>query len=82
VLKSGLLPWIEMQLVTNVKVSESVAWLKILHNVMALMDPVKLDAATYGEWRSVVCRCCQHLVEGGIACSFPRHSHAGNENTY
>src|SRR6202043_2595794 len=46
-------------------------WLKILHNIMAIVDPAKLETATYGAWRSVLCRCCSYLVNNnsGINCS-------------
>jgi len=67
VLKSGLLIWIEMQLLGSIG-SESVAWLKILQNIMAIVDPVKLETATNGEWRSTLSRCLCLLVDDCQSC--------------
>jgi nucleolar pre-ribosomal-associated protein 1 len=62
VLKSGLLTWIEAQLI-SVKVSENVEWVKILDNIMAIVDANKVEAATEGGWRSTICRCLCILME-------------------
>ncbi|KAG6853529.1 hypothetical protein C0991_003449 [Blastosporella zonata] len=62
VLKSGLLSWIEIQLRTY-KDTNTVEWIKILHNIMIIVDPGKLEASTNGEWRTVICRCLLILTE-------------------
>ncbi|KAG6856484.1 hypothetical protein H0H87_003952 [Tephrocybe sp. NHM501043] len=62
VLKSGLLSWIEIQLVT-LKEGNTVEWIKILCNLMTVVDSGKLEASTGGEWRKMICRCLLILVE-------------------
>ncbi|KAG6897168.1 hypothetical protein C0992_003674 [Termitomyces sp. T32_za158] len=61
-LKSGLLSWIEIQLMTS-KGSNGVEWVKVLDNIMTIVDPGKLEASTNGEWRAVICRCLHILLE-------------------
>jgi nucleolar pre-ribosomal-associated protein 1 len=62
-LKSGLLTWIEMQLI-NKPTTEGVAWMKILENILTVSDHAKLESSTGGEWRSVICRCLSQLLSG------------------
>lgn len=61
VLKSSLLTWIEMQLLTPQE-NEGVAWIKIVENVLTTVDSAKLESSTNGEWRSVICRCLSLLL--------------------
>jgi len=56
ILKSSVLTWIEMQL-KSVRDSEIIGWVKIMENIMTVVDPAKLEASTGGEWRSAICRC-------------------------
>jgi len=64
VLKSGLLAWIEMQLLGIADIGgESVAWLRIIQNIISVVDQVKLDSVTNGEWRVVICRCVRLLLD-------------------
>ncbi|KAF9224544.1 hypothetical protein BS17DRAFT_780022 [Gyrodon lividus] len=62
VLKSSLLSWIEMQLGDNID-TESIAWLRILENVVLLADTSKLERATGDEWCAVICRCLSSLLQ-------------------
>ena len=64
VLGSALLSWIELQL-QNIRASEAIAWIKIIRNVIAVMDISRLEAATAGEWRSIMCRCLLRLLRSG-----------------
>lgn len=65
ILKSGLLTWIEMQLIdsTSNLHMESVQWIKILDNILVIVKPDKIEAATNGEWRMIVSRCLCHLLD-------------------
>ncbi|CAA7269153.1 unnamed protein product [Cyclocybe aegerita] len=68
-LKSALLPWIEMQLLNSASSSntnanaEGLAWIKILENILVIVDSDKIEAATNGEWRIVICRCLLILLD-------------------
>ncbi|PBK72194.1 hypothetical protein ARMSODRAFT_932579 [Armillaria solidipes] len=61
VLKSGLHCWIEMQLLNLVE-DESVAWLKIIENLICCSDTKKLETATNGQWRWIIGRCVSLLL--------------------
>lgn len=61
VLKSSLLSWIEMQVVDSPG-KESMAWLRILENVLVVADTSKLTRATGDQWCSTVCRCLSSLL--------------------
>ena len=61
VLKSSLLSWIEMQ-VGDSPGKESMAWLRILENVLVVADTSKLSRATGDQWCSTVCRCLSSLL--------------------
>jgi nucleolar pre-ribosomal-associated protein 1 len=41
---------------------EGIAWVKVLENIITVVDPVKLETSTNGEWRSALCRCLTLLV--------------------
>lgn len=57
-LKSGLLSWIEMQLQLFVfEKEDTIAWLKIIENILCIVKPEKVESATFGEWRSIIGRC-------------------------
>ena len=56
ILKSGLLSWIEMTLLAP-RENEGLLWLKVLENILDVVDPIKLESATGGEWRAAVGRC-------------------------
>lgn len=62
VLKSGLLTWVEMQLVEGCN-EDSVPWLKILENVLLVVDSQKIDSSTNGQWRSIIGRCLGHILD-------------------
>lgn len=61
VLKSSLLSWIEMQ-VGDSPAQESMAWFRILENVLVVADTSKLSHATGDQWCSTVCRCLSSLL--------------------
>ena len=63
ILRSGLLSWIEIQLITTRQVADGVAWVKVLDNIMTVVDPNKIEGSTNGEWRSVICRCLTMLLD-------------------
>jgi nucleolar pre-ribosomal-associated protein 1 len=67
VLKSGLLQWIEMQLL-NASGEEGVAWVRILQNIIMVVDHVKLESSTNGDWRAVFCRCLSLLLTNCDSC--------------
>ncbi|EMD38681.1 hypothetical protein CERSUDRAFT_94218 [Gelatoporia subvermispora B] len=62
VLRHALLAWIEMQL-RHAHSDESIAWIKILENVLTVVDAGKIEAATNGEWRYTLCRCISTLLD-------------------
>ncbi|TRM62838.1 ribosome 60S biogenesis N-terminal-domain-containing protein [Schizophyllum amplum] len=72
VLKSGLLPWIEMQ-TRDAREEEAVAWVCILENCLTLADAGRAEAATHGEWRGSICRCLTSIVKDAPSArkSFP-----------
>lgn len=53
----------EVQLQT-VKVDECTAWVKIVENILLVVDAQKMEQATKGEWRAGVVRCLNSLVQG------------------
>ncbi|KAJ7670238.1 ribosome 60S biogenesis N-terminal-domain-containing protein [Mycena rosella] len=62
VLKSSLLHWIEMQLL--VSTTEAIAWIRILENILLIVDAQKMESSTGGEWRFVICRCLSLILQG------------------
>jgi nucleolar pre-ribosomal-associated protein 1 len=38
-------------------------WMKVLENILDVVDPVKLESATGGEWRAAIGR-CMALLQG------------------
>lgn len=69
VLKSGLFSWIEIQLITTCQVTDGVTWVKILDNIMSVVDPHKIEVSTNGEWRSVICRCLSMVLNDDKTCT-------------
>ncbi|KJA21610.1 hypothetical protein HYPSUDRAFT_87850 [Hypholoma sublateritium FD-334 SS-4] len=63
ILKSALLPWIEMQLLHPKSRTEGVEWIKILENILVIVDAAKVEASTNGEWRTIICRCLMSLLD-------------------
>ncbi|KZO94573.1 hypothetical protein CALVIDRAFT_528779 [Calocera viscosa TUFC12733] len=61
VLRSSLLAWINIQLLT-VKPSEALAWLRVLENIVMVVDFQKLEKDTYSTWRSDVAGCLWKLL--------------------
>jgi nucleolar pre-ribosomal-associated protein 1 len=60
-----------MQLLHSVSVDErGVEWIKILENILVILNPGKIEAATNGDWRKVICRCLCHLLDGKLRTFF------------
>lgn len=71
ILKSGLLAWIEMQLLNGISLEErGVKWLKVLENILVIVNSGKLEAVTGGNWRRTILRCLCHLLEENPRMSF------------
>jgi nucleolar pre-ribosomal-associated protein 1 len=51
---------------------DGLLWLRILENIIDVVDPVRLESSTGGEWRAAVGR-CMTLVQGhaGAYAIFP-----------
>lgn len=62
VLGSSLLSWIELQL-QDAKAGEGLAWVKIVENILAVMNVARLQTSTAGEWTSIISRCLLRLLE-------------------
>ncbi|KAF5371676.1 hypothetical protein D9758_003519 [Tetrapyrgos nigripes] len=62
-LKSSLLTWIEMQLL-NPRDEECIAWLKVIENIVVVVDKDKMERVTDGEWRACMGRCLFSLLSG------------------
>lgn len=61
-----------MQLSQPTSKSEGVEWIKILENILVIVDSKKVEASTNGEWRAVICRCLMSLLSDKNSCE-PRH---------
>ncbi|KAJ7505347.1 ribosome 60S biogenesis N-terminal-domain-containing protein [Mycena galericulata] len=64
ILKSSLLHWIEMQLL--ISTAEAVAWIKILENILLIVEAPKMESSTGGEWRFVICRCLSLILQSAL----------------
>ena len=42
---------------------EGLLWLRVLENILDVVDPSKLESATGGEWRAAIGRCIA-LLQG------------------
>ncbi|KAI0301899.1 transcriptional repressor TCF25-domain-containing protein [Multifurca ochricompacta] len=62
ILKSGLLSWIEMMLL-DPREDESSLWMRVLENILDVVDSVKFESSTGGEWRAAIGR-CMTLLQG------------------
>ncbi|KAI0352520.1 hypothetical protein OH77DRAFT_1523331 [Trametes cingulata] len=67
ILRHALLSWIEMQLQT-MRSEEAISWARIVENILAIVNPSKVEAATDGEWRATASRCV-HTILHHSACS-------------
>lgn len=68
ILKSSFLQWMEIQLVM-LKRDESIAWAKIIENVLVIVDSEKVEKATGGEWKSAILRCLKYLLQDCGTCT-------------
>ncbi|TFK65850.1 hypothetical protein BDN72DRAFT_178326, partial [Pluteus cervinus] len=71
VLKSALLSWIEIQIL-RLQPNETLEWLKIIENIVVIVDATKIETATAGEWRAIICRCIASLLTDIIEAHIPR----------
>lgn len=58
-----------MQLLQSTK-AEGVEWIKILENIVVIVDANKIEASTNGEWRVIICRCVSYLIDEKACCEF------------
>ncbi|KAH9180077.1 ribosome 60S biogenesis N-terminal-domain-containing protein [Lactarius sanguifluus] len=70
VLKSGLLSWVEMMLLVP-RDDEVLSWMRVLENILDVVDPAKMESSTGGEWRAAIGRCVTSLQ--GNTGKYPRH---------
>lgn len=42
--------------------AERLAWVKILQNIIHVINPAKLEAAVGLEWHSTLCRCLSLII--------------------
>ena len=68
VLKSALLSWIEVQLLHST--TGSVAWIRILENILIIVDLNKIESSMNGEWHSAIGRCLEYLLDERSCCMF------------
>ena len=61
VMRHALLAWIEMQL-ESVRGEEAIAWVRILENILSVLNASKVEAATGGEWREILGRCLRTII--------------------
>ncbi|KAI9466647.1 ribosome 60S biogenesis N-terminal-domain-containing protein [Lactarius psammicola] len=66
VLKSGLLSWIEMMLLVP-RDEEVLSWMRVLENILDVVDPAKMESSTGSEWRAAIGRCVSSLPQGSTA---------------
>jgi len=52
-----------MQLLHSNSKSEGVEWIRILENIIVIVDHNKVEASTNGEWRVIICRCLSYLLD-------------------
>jgi len=63
-LKSGLLTWIEIQLLHGMSTGKrGVEWLKILENIFVIVNPGKIEVVTKGDWIRIISCCLCHLLD-------------------
>jgi nucleolar pre-ribosomal-associated protein 1 len=61
-----------MQLLHGVSLDErGVEWLKILANILFIVDAGKIEATTNGDWRRIICRCLCHLLDEKLRTLLP-----------
>jgi nucleolar pre-ribosomal-associated protein 1 len=51
---------------------EGLIWMKVLENILDVVDPVKLESATGGEWRAAIER-CMTLLQGESGAYMSSH---------
>jgi len=63
ILKSALLPWIEMQILNPGTRALGREWISILENILVIVNAPKIETSTNGEWRVIICRCLKYLLD-------------------
>lgn len=51
------------------KRDESIAWAKIIENMLVIVDSEKVEKATGGEWKSAILRCLKYLLQDCGTCT-------------
>lgn len=50
---------------------ETIAWVRIIQNILTIVDPKKMETTTNGEWRVVLSRCLQTILQHCVyICEF------------
>lgn len=57
-----------MQLLHPKARAEGVEWIKILENILVIVDAAKVEASTNGEWKTIICRCLISLLDDKETC--------------
>lgn len=60
-MKSSLLSWIELQIRLPAE-EEALAWIRIVENILAVLDSTKIEQSTHGEWREMLGRCISRVL--------------------
>ncbi|EIW81785.1 hypothetical protein CONPUDRAFT_143472 [Coniophora puteana RWD-64-598 SS2] len=81
VVREGVLGWVEMMLMEQQggerhgrMVTPADVWLKVLENVLVVVDAGTLDRATGGAWRGNVRRCLEAILRRGLSLGTLRHA--------
>ena len=61
-LRSGLLPWIEIQVHGTVTGQEASQWCRVLDNVLTVSDTTKVESVTEGQWRKAIMRIIERVL--------------------
>lgn len=61
-LRSGLLPWIEIQVHGAVTEQEASQWCRVLNNVLTVSDAAKVESVTEGQWRKAIMRIIERFL--------------------
>ncbi|KZT52357.1 hypothetical protein CALCODRAFT_92465 [Calocera cornea HHB12733] len=73
VLRSSLLAWLNVQLLT-IKPHETLFWLRVLENIVMVVDHEKLEHDTYKTWRSDVSACISKVLGATGSESWALHT--------
>lgn len=72
ILRSALLPWVEMQ-ISDTRKGEAGSWLRVLDSIVCSANAEKLERATHGSWRTSICHCLSMISTQGLSLKIHRH---------